>query len=125
GFALGARHRRVRHRSRMRHQTLDAAERLAERKKPKRLAEAPGRLEVADLERNDAAETGHLPPGELVLRMLGKARVMDSPHLGPATPAAWARSASFKRGLVGDSRKSMRVAGLSAASMAAGWATST
>ena len=68
------RHRRVRHRRRVRDQRLDAAEAFGQRQQPDAVQEAPGRLERPEVERQHAAEAAHLPRGQLVLRVGRQAR---------------------------------------------------
>ena len=64
--------RRMRHRRWMADQRFDAAKALRERHQLHGVQQRPRLLERAETERDDAAEAAHLPPGELVVRMIGK-----------------------------------------------------
>src|SRR5204863_6490303 len=68
--ALFRRDRRVRHPRGMTDERLDAAEALAEREEPARRHERYNFLDGAvELERDHAAEAGHLPLGDVMPRM--------------------------------------------------------
>src|SRR6266702_2772046 len=63
------RDRRVRHRRRMADEGLDAAEAFGERHEPHAIADAARHFERADVERQHAAESAHLPFRQNVLRI--------------------------------------------------------
>ena len=81
------RHRGVGHAGRVADQALHAAERLGQREDPCRLDEAARPARRRRLERDHAAESAHLPAGELVLRM-GRAAPGSTPSGRPARSAS-------------------------------------
>ena len=76
------RDRGVRHRGGVGDQRFDAAEALGERHQPHAVQQPARGLERAELEREHPAEAAHLTPRQLVLRMRGKARIVDALDLG-------------------------------------------
>jgi hypothetical protein len=88
-------------------EALDAAEALGEGEHADGREEATRGLEVAaQVERDHAAEAGHLPAGEGVLRVAGEAGVEDALDLGVLREEAgdaggvlWCRSHAQREGL--------------------------